>query len=82
MSDIDASDGGEEDQYIAQESFNITKICSLVCNNETTFSFLADIGAVKSAQRCSNSSCRRQMKIARNSAKRDGARWTCSACHT
>ena len=80
MSDVDASDGGEEDQHIAQESFNITKICSLVCNNET-FSFLADIGAVKSAQRCSNSS-RRQMKIVRNSAKRDGTWWTCSTCHT
>ena len=49
MSDVDASDGGEEDQQISKESFNINKICSIICNNETTFSFLVEVGTLKSA---------------------------------
>ena len=82
MSDVDASDGGEEDQQISKESFNINKICSTICNNETTFSFLVEVGTLKSAQRCSNSNCRRQMKVVKNSAKRDGALWRCSNCNS
>lgn len=81
MSDVDTSDGGEEDQQISKESFNINKICSIICNNETTFSFLVEVGTLKSAQR-SNSNCRRQMKVVKNSAKRDGALWRCSNCNS
>ena len=81
MSDVDASDGEEKDQQISKESFNINKICSIICN-ETTFSFLVEVGTLKSAQCCSNSKCRRQMKVVKNIAKKDGALWRCSNCNS
>ena len=82
MTDEEASDGGPEDLEISNNSFSIQKICPIICNKSNTFEFLVEAGALKSSQRCSNSHCRRDIKIIQDKNRRDAAIWNCSNCRT